>query len=82
MAAPKLKPEYKDKVVGYNGRLLPLGKRDDLHILAALAKRSGDKSLLELFDETPTEKAEKEIKTSETLKTIRKATGKNKPTDQ
>ena len=49
----KIKPEFKDKVVGYNGRSLPLNKRKDLDVLALIAHDSQDKSLLNLFEELP-----------------------------
>lgn len=71
-----VKPEFKDKVVGYNGRSLPLGKRKDLDVLARIAKESGDKSLLMLFEEVPTQEQITSEKASNTVKAIRKATAK------
>lgn len=50
----KVKEQYKDRVVGFNGSGLPLGKRTDLKDLAEIAIKSNDKILLELFEELPT----------------------------
>ena len=84
MATPtvKLKAEYKDKVVGFNGRSLPLGVRKDLDILADIAKKSGDKSLLDLFEETASDAAAKADKTAKTVKSIRKVTGADDSTKE
>ena len=71
MSKIRIKSEFKDRVVGYNGRSLPLGIRKDLHILARIAKQSGDKSLLEMFEEVPTQKEINEQKSKESVEAIR-----------
>ena len=50
----KLKDEYKDAIVGFNGSGEPLGQRDDLPVLAEMAVRANDKELKKYFDELPT----------------------------
>lgn len=52
MPEMKVKKGFEDKVIGFNNSSLPLGKRNDLHLL--VAKANGDKSkfgyLLDMFD--------------------------------
>ena len=52
----KIKSKFKDRVVGFNNSALPLGEREDLDVLADIAVRSGDPSLLEVFEKVPTTK--------------------------
>jgi hypothetical protein len=47
-----VKNQYRDEVVGFNGSGAPLGKRDDLIILAELAL-TVNPSLKEFFEELP-----------------------------
>ena len=47
----KIKTEFLDTVIGFNNSALPLGKRDDLNILAEIASNSKDQSLINLFEE-------------------------------
>lgn len=54
MKGLKIKPEFLDTQIGFNGSGLPLGIRKDLHVIAKTAIESGDKSLLNLFEEVPT----------------------------
>lgn len=54
MGAAKIKKGNEEAVVGFNNSLAPLGKRDDIDKLAELAVRSGDQSLLDLFESVPT----------------------------
>lgn len=49
----KIKEEFKMAQVGFNGSGLPLGLRDDLHVLAQLAIESKDQSLLNMFETLP-----------------------------
>lgn len=63
----KIKDEHKDRVVGFNGSGLPLGQRTDLKVLAEIAIKSNDKSLLELFEELPTLEVVEELKSKDFL---------------
>lgn len=63
----KIKEEHKDRVVGFNGSGLPLGQRTDLKVLAEIAIKSNDKSLLELFEELPTLEVVEELKSKDFL---------------
>lgn len=47
----KIKPEFANTVIGFNNSGLPLGHRNDLHILHGAAKASKDKSILNMFEE-------------------------------
>lgn len=49
----KIKEEYKSTVVGFNHSGLPLGERNDLHLLAEMAKH--DLFLANLFEILPTQ---------------------------
>jgi hypothetical protein len=49
----RVKDEHKDRVIGFNGSGLPLGQRNDLEVLAEIALKSNDKSLLDLFEKLP-----------------------------
>lgn len=48
--AIKVKTEFEKKVIGFNRKSLPLGQRDDLHLLYEQAKQKGHKKHLEMFD--------------------------------
>ncbi|GAB0154763.1 hypothetical protein CHRYSEOSP005_00230 [Chryseobacterium sp. Alg-005] len=63
-----IKSKYKNKVVGFNGSATPLGERDDLDILAEIAVRSQDPTLLVLFSKVPTEEDIKKYKAKNFLK--------------
>ncbi|MBL0233270.1 MAG: hypothetical protein IPQ08_06355 [Chitinophagaceae bacterium] len=52
--AIKVKEQYKNIVIGFNHSALPLGLRNDLHLLYELAKEQGIMYLLEMFEEVPT----------------------------
>jgi len=67
MAAAKIKKEHKDRVVGFNNSVQPLGERDDLDKLAEIAVRSKDQSLLDLFESVPTLKELDKAKTAKFL---------------
>ncbi len=62
MGLSKIKSSSKDVVIGYGQSGEPLGKRDDHDDLAIIALESGDKSLLEHFEELPTLAALKKAK--------------------
>lgn len=53
MAKLKIKSEFANTVIGFNNSALPLGKRDDLEVLAKIALDSQDSTLLNLFEESP-----------------------------
>lgn len=73
-----LKKQYAKTVVGFNGSGKPLGDRDDLHVLAEMAKASKDTYILSMFEEIPTQQeiaAKKEAafhKKQEAKKKVRK----------
>lgn len=50
----KVKQEFETKVIGFNNSSLPLGKRNDLHILVEKAQKDKGRHgvLLNLFDIT------------------------------
>jgi len=50
MAGIKVKPQFANKVIGFNHSSLPLGQRDDLHLLYENAKRKGHKAHLNMFE--------------------------------
>lgn len=64
MSEIKLKPEYKDTVFGFNNSGKPLGERDDLHLLIKVAKEHKVKSILDMFEEIPTDEELLEIQAS------------------
>lgn len=47
-----IKQEYKNLVIGFNHSALPLGERNDLHILYAIAKASHRQDYLDMFETT------------------------------
>lgn len=52
MALAKIKQEHKDTFIAFGGGgALTLGQRTDIDRLAVIALESGDKSLLELFEQ-------------------------------
>lgn len=53
MAKATIKKEFKDTVVAFGSSGKPLGERKDLNDLAILAHQSGNKNLLQFFDELP-----------------------------
>lgn len=57
---PKIKKEFQETRVAYNGSGLPLGLRNDIHVLARLALDGDDASLLNMFEETPTDEMVKD----------------------
>ena len=67
-----LKTDAEKQVVGYNGRSLPLGSREDLDKLAIIALESGDKSLLGLFESIPTLEELKAAKVATELPKLKK----------
>lgn len=56
----KIKNEFKETRVAYNGSGLPLGLRSDIHVLARMALDGDDASLLNMFEETPTDEMVKD----------------------
>ena len=76
----KIKSEFLETVIGFNDSALPLGQRDDLHILAEMAQNSQNPSLLKLFEELPTPKEIEENKVEKLLEETADAiTTQNKP---
>lgn len=63
----KVKTEFLGTVIGFNNSALPLGKRNDLHILADMAVKSQDPKLLNLFEELPTKSSVNEAKEAKIL---------------
>ena len=57
----KIKEAFKDKVIGFNRSSVPLGRRNDLHILYDIAKRSNRQAWLDMFEEV-TEAEVEEVK--------------------
>lgn len=49
----KIKKEFLEMRVAFGTSGLPLGKRDDINELAIIAHKSGDSSLLKLFEILP-----------------------------
>ena len=62
MEGLKIKTEFLNTVIGFNNSDLPLGKRNDIHLLAEMAVNSKDESLLNLFEEQPTYPGVEKIK--------------------
>jgi len=58
----KIKSQYKDVVIGFNGSSLPLGSRTDTHKLYQLAQQQNLQHFLQMFEDTPSEKALEKIK--------------------
>jgi len=54
--ALKIKPEFKDTVIGFNGSGLPLGQRNDLHVLFETAKANNRQDYLNMFEGEISEK--------------------------
>jgi len=54
--ALKIKPEFKDTVIGFNNSGLPLGQRKDLHILWETAKATNRQDYLDMFEGEVSEK--------------------------
>jgi len=48
--ALKLKPEFADTVIGFNNSGLPLGQRNDLHLLWETAKANKRQDYLDMFE--------------------------------
>ena len=80
----KIKTEFLDTVIGFNNSALPLGKRDDLNILAEIASNSKDQSLINLFEELPDQeeldqiKEEKLLEETANVSTYKKSTKKQR----
>lgn len=68
----EIKEEHKSAIVGFNGSGLPLGKRNDLDVLAEMAHRN--KNLAKYFEELPTMEAIKAYRAGEIVEAI-EATG-------
>lgn len=77
----KVKEEHKGTVVGFNNSSLPLGKRDDLHILLDDCIGDNDeprsKYVLSFFSQIPTKKEIQELKKKDLLKKATKISRKN-----
>lgn len=58
----RIKKEYFETRIGYNGSGLPLGCRDDHEVLAEIAIKTNDTRLLGLFEEIPSKEKIKEMK--------------------
>lgn len=63
----KIKDEFLNTVVGFNNSSLPLGNRNDLHVLFEIAKKSNNKKLLSYFKEIPTSSVFDKIKEDQIL---------------
>lgn len=50
----KVKKEFENEIVGFNGAAQPLGQRTDLDMLAMLALQSNNHNLLRYFEKLPT----------------------------
>lgn len=57
--ALKIKKEFENKVIGFNRSSLPLGKRNDLHILYDIAKASNRQDYLNMFENATEAEVEK-----------------------
>lgn len=66
-----IKEKYKKRVVGFNGSATPLGERDDLHILAEIALRSEDPTIIDLFKKVPTQEQVDKIKAEILIKELK-----------
>lgn len=60
--ALKIKTQFSDVVIGFNNSSLPLGQRDDLHILYELAKVNQMQQYLEMFEEQLTDQQLMDVK--------------------
>lgn len=60
MSSIKVKPEFADKIIGFNGSSAPLGKREDLHLLYGTAKAKNHKEHLDMFEVVDEEALDKE----------------------
>ena len=72
----RIKKEHHHVQVGFNGSGLPLGLRDDLHVLARIAKEGNDEYLLSLFEELPTDEALREAAGEKFIEKIEKTKSK------
>ena len=71
MSLSKVKDQFKDKLVVFNGGgKKTLGEREDIDQLAILAIESKDRTLLELFETLPELEVLKKAKTDTELKAI------------
>ena len=61
----KIKEEYKSTVIGFNHSGLPLGSRNDLVLLAEMAKN--DAFIANMFEELPTDEQLQQLKKEEFL---------------
>lgn len=50
--AIKVKQEFEKTVIGFNNSCSPLGERNDLHLLVAIAKAHNRKDYLNMFETT------------------------------
>lgn len=83
MGEIKIKSEFLNRVIGFNNSALPLGKRDDIHILADLANKSQDVSLLKLFETVPdSESVAQEIENKILEETSNVETNTSQPTQK
>lgn len=60
MSNVKIKPEYAERVFGFNNSSAPLGMRDDIVLLYNDAKAHNIGFILEMFEEVKPDEAEKE----------------------
>jgi hypothetical protein len=58
----KVKQTYAALCIGFNNSSLPLGLRNDLHILYERAKKTNNKAWLDMFETAPTEKEIDKVK--------------------
>ncbi len=72
----RIKKEHHHVQVGFNGSGLPLGMREDLHVLAQIAKDGNDAYLLSLFEEIPTDEDLREGAGEKFIEKIEKTKGK------
>ena len=74
----RLKIEYQDVVIGFNNSSLPLGKRNDLHLLIEFSRAHNRTDYLAMFGEIPDEKEVLEIKATAFVKKQAEKKGKRK----
>lgn len=70
MPLSKIKNNYLSKRVAFGKTAAPLYKRDDIDDLAIIARESGNKSLIDLFETLPELSVLKKARTDKQLKKL------------
>ena len=78
----KIKEAHHHRVVGFNNKALPLGQREDILELALIARSSGQKSLMDVFEFLPTMEELKRIKEGKVLPELPPVLEEETPTEQ